>query len=358
MDPKHPGAQSPVSTYKAGIAARAAQLRERTKAESQMPDLTAAQHQYKPGDSKPMTLADMGQAQRSLGGPVSGQERPAPRGLSQDTIAGLQALYSATQQQPQPPSVPVPNQPPQPSPYSMPMAPAQPSPQGQVGSPFQGQAQEGASQAPPGAPPQLRQIEAGAATPGPAAPAGAVDQKAQVTEALSSLDDLEFERLLRGVQRDAINNEKERAAVKLRVEEIDLIAGIASGEFTQTVPIIPGKLIVYYRSITADESTKLRLLLFNMVEKDKRVENVAADVLALMQVVCSITRINGNTLPSHMTTIAPGVQEFDETAFDAKFKFFRRMPVAMVHSLGTHGYWFEQRVRDLFSTVNEALGNG
>lgn len=354
LDPKHPAAQSPVAGYKAGIAARADEQRKRQQQASQMPDLTAAQHQYKPGDGPSMTLGQMAQAQRSLSGPTSGQEPTMGRGLRPETIAGLQALQNALQQQPQPQS-PMPNQPQfPPAPPGMPIAPQAPAP-----GPAVQPAQASTQQTPPGAPPQLRQIEPGAGgAPPPASPEGAVDKKGQVADALSSLDDLEFERLLRGVQRDAINNEKERQAVKARVEPIDLIAGIANGEFTQIVPVVPNALIVHYRSITADESTKLRLLLFNMVEKDKRVENVAADVLALMQVVCAITRINGNTLPSHMPNTAAGVPEFDEEAFNSKFKYFRRMPVALVHALGTHGYWFEQRVRDLFATVNETLGNG
>lgn len=195
----------------------------------------------------------------------------------------------------------------------------------------------------------------------PSAPASTTEPskiKENVSEALSSLDDLEFERLLRGIQNDVINNEKQRESVKKRVKDIDLIAGLANNEFTQEVEIVPG-LRVIYRSISAEESSQLRLILYNMTAKDKRLETVAAELLGLLQTVCAVTRLNGTAFPPHMISKTQGgPTEFDENAFTAKYETFRRYPVALIHALGTHGFWFDQRVRELFAHAGEALGNG
>lgn len=301
-----------LANYKKGVAERAAAQRA---AMPKMPDLVTANASYKPGKDPPMSIGTIGEANRRVEEAVNGpsENRGAP-GLRPETIAGLKALQEAVkqQQQQQPPEEPK-----MPEPVAMPQEREKPA----------------ATQAAP----------------------TDEETKKQLRGRLEELDDLEFDRVLRNIQFDAINNEAARRAIRERVQAFDLTSVLAEGEFRQEVPIIPGQLTVYYRSISAIENQALRLILAREIEKDKRKENIAPEIYGLMQTVCTVYRINGQELPPHM--LGTGYNKsFDEDAFQRKFELFIRYPTVLLHALGTHGYWFEQRTREAFS--HEALKTG
>lgn len=334
LDPTHPAARQSenpvVAKYKASVAERAAALRAERPG---IPDLATADQLYKPGKDAPMTIAQIGQAHKTMTG--APPEERQERGLSPQTIAGLHALQSAMQEQRKQMSDETPSQ-------SLP-TPAQAvnaAPPPSIAAP---------------AAPAPQQPPAPAQPSTPVADTMASEKKARVSDALSELDDLEFERVLRGMQKDIINNDKEREAVRSRVKPIDIIKGISTGEFTQEVPIIPNALVVRYRTITPLENQSVRLVLFKMFDEDKRRENLGAELFGLMQTVCSVQMINGTSFGQHLKGEGYNL-EFDEAGFVAKFKRFLLMPMPMIHALGTHGFWFEQRVREAFTT--DHLKNG
>ena len=295
-----------LSNYKKGVTERAAQQRT---ALPRMPDLVAANSAYKPGKDPPMTIGTIGEANRRVEEAVNDPTRAAP-GLRPETIAGLKALQEAVKQQQQP---------------SAPESPKMPEPE------------------------EVKEKPKQASIPTDE------ETKKQLRNRMDELDDLEFDRVLRNIQFDAINNEAARKAVRDRVSAFDLVSVLAEGEFRQEVPIIPGQLTVYYRSISAIENQALRLILAREIEKDKRKENIAPEIYGLMQTVCTVYRINGQELPPHM--LGTGYSKtFDEDAFQRKFELFIRYPTVLLHALGTHGYWFEQRTREAFS--HEALKTG
>ncbi len=295
---------SVIDKYKRGVAERAA----KTKAAPSLGgvSLPQAQASFNPKRDAPMTLMQMGEAQQN----VNNMTEQKSGGLKPETVKGLQALHDAVNAQ---------------------------------------NAARAASQ--PATPAPLP----GTAAPPASAPAPAAEPKPvskETRDTLSTMDDLELERLIRGVQTDVINNETERKAVAKRVKAIDILAGIATGEFTQLVSIIPGKLDVLYRSISAHENQAIRLLLFKWIDEDKRRENISAELFGLMQTVASIVQVNGNRLPAHMQGSDPMSLTFDETAFRMKFDVVSRYPAPLIHALGTHGMWFDQRVRETFTAEN------
>lgn len=295
------------AAYKKGVAERAAAQRG---AMPKMPDLTAANAAYKPGKDPPMSIGAIGEANARVEA-ATGQPGGTPPGLKPETLAGLQALNAAMAKQ---------------------MA-------------------EETKKMPPTEPTTDEKLE-----PKPAAKAAAPDDtKREVRSRLDELDDLEFDRVMRSIQQDAIQNEEARRAVKERVKPFDLVSVLAEGEFRQEVPIIPGQLTVYYRSISAIENQAMRLLLAQQIAEDKRKENIAPEIFGLMQTVCTVYRINGQELPAHMTGTGYN-KTFNEDAFKQKFEMFSRYPTVLLHALGTHGYWFEQRTREAFS--HEALKTG
>lgn len=344
LDPTHPAARQrenpTVAKYKATVAERAAAMRAERPG---VPDLATADQLYKPGKDGPMTIAQIGQAHKTMA--ATPPEERQERGLSPQTVAGLQALQSAMQEQRKQMNDESP-MPGLPTPAQAPTAAAAPSPVTATPVETVQPAQPPVAAAPASSTP---------ASSSPVADAMASEKKARVSDALSELDDLEFERVLRGMQKDVINNEREREAVRARVKPIDLIRGISTGEFTQEVPVIPDVLVVRYRTITPLENQSIRLVLFKMFDEDKRRENLGAELFGLMQTVCSVLMINGTSFGQHLKGEGYNL-EFDEAGFVAKFKRFLLMPMPMIHALGTHGFWFEQRVREAFTT--DHLKNG
>ena len=263
-----------------------------------------------------MSIGAIGEAQRRL-------EGDAEPGLSPQTVAGLSALHGAMKEQRSKMDEEQGNNLP-----AMPMM-AAPTPPAPESSPAGGDK------------PKTADNDEG--------------RKTKLRDTLSEMDDLEFDRVLKSVQQDAINNDKERRAVKERCKPIDLLRGISTGEFVQDVPVIPNVLVVRYRTISALENQSIRLMLFKMIDQDKRRENIAAEIYGLMQAVCSVVMINNQAVPPHLK--GEGYKsQFDEEGFTLKFEQFIRYPLVMLHAIGTHGYWFEQRVRESFTT--DTIKNG
>ncbi len=159
------------------------------------------------------------------------------------------------------------------------------------------------------------------------------------------------------IKEDVIQNERERKAVAERVSEIDLSEGLLTGEFTQHVPIVPGKLEVRFRCLTIGENNELRMLLLEDMREDPRKSQLGTELLAFYQTVASVMAINKQTYARHMGPDATGRITFQAPVFREKLATFMAFPLPLIASLGTHGAWFEQRVRELFVSTDR-LKNG
>lgn len=151
---------------------------------------------------------------------------------------------------------------------------------------------------------------------------------------------------------DILRSEAERAAVAKRVKPIDLLDGISTGVFKQVVPIIPGTLTVEYQTISGEDNQALRLLLFKWIDENKHLDSISMDVLSLMQLTASIVHINGKPLIGYHKMGSGNFPMFDEDAFKIRYQQVRRYPAIMLHSMGVHGMWFDQRVRECFTMDN------
>lgn len=290
-----------IQAYKDSIAQRAAKSRE---GRPKIGNLVNADMAYNPKDDPPMTISQIAQAQERMGG----EEKPMFRA---ETIEGMKALKAEVERL-----------------YSdkekskMTAAPAEASKEEEK-------------------PPAQKAVEKKAA-------------EAQLAE----LDNLELERMMRAIQHDVINNEKERDAVRKRCEpaEFDIGKGIASGEFTQDVNIVPGRLMVRYRTISNYENREIRVLLNELCNENPQLETQAADLYGAMVTVASIVRVNNEEMPTHMMGSDPYRRTFNTEAFKSKLDFFTRYPLPLVHSIGVHANWFDQRVRE--SLTGDSIKNG
>lgn len=175
----------------------------------------------------------------------------------------------------------------------------------------------------------------------------------------SEPDDLQIDRLL-GLtalrdRNDIINNDREREAADARAGGVDVMQGILDGEYTQVVPVVPGKLDVTYRTVSPAEDQAIRLYIFKLTSTDGRYESVAAELYALLTLTCGLVQLNGNRLPAHHTREGFTVK-VNEEVLAAKLNLVLGYPLPLLHALSTHQFWFDQRVRKAFTTVD--LGNG
>lgn len=269
-------------------------------------DLVAADKLFNPREHSPATIAQMTKTLDNSG--------PRKPGLSPATIDGLRALKESTMSTQQPPT-------------------------------------------PPTLPPQQAKL---VPVPEPPAAAGArssEDRERQIVDALSELDDLEAEVLLQRVREDAINNSKERKAIETRLRPMDIEEGLASGEFRQSVPIKPEVLVVDYRSVSGDELEEIRKLVLTEAINHPEFQQGgwAGERMGFMLMVASVAAINGQAKPSHLKGSGYS-SEFDAPAFLNKAKAFSKYPLPLLHTLQTNAFWFDERVRRLFT--NEAVKNG
>jgi hypothetical protein len=303
-----------VASYKDRVADRA-----RAHGDDQrvpVPDIAAAARDYRPDKDGPMTLANIGVAQGNIRKMTDDGEKKAS--LSPGTLAGLHAIHEATVQQ------------------------------------QQGQAQ--AIQAASPSPAQAAQEPPTKEAPrGPLTSAPEEGKKKPVTRP-DDMGDLDFDLALARMKSDVINNDKEREAVKARVKQMDLADGIVTGEFKQTVPIVPEQLVVVYRSLTPLEIEEIRKHCLEEALKDERFAEIQSDRYGFMLTVASVVMINGQEMPKHIKTKSGFERTFDWETFMRKVSLFAGYPSVFFASLSTHAHWFEMRVRELFATANVKNG--
>lgn len=301
-----------VSKYTQGIVERARAAGGAHKVP--IPDLAAAAAEYRPEKDGPMTLGQIAEAQENIRTMDNDQAAPK-KTLSPETVAGLRALHDqvAAQQVPAPPPTP----PPAPeAPVVASSAPAKPEP----------------------AKKSVTKLSE--------------DEKRDVAET----SDLDFDLMMARLRSDVINNQEERKAVEARLKPMDLSDGLLTGEFKQHVPIYPGKLEVVFRTITPLENEELRRKVLEHVLEDERFANVMGEKYGFMQTVAAVHSLNGQELPKHLTAGDKGGRKFLWDVFEKKVSVFMAYPGPLIHALGTHAYWFDLRVRALFTSA--ALKNG
>lgn len=305
MDPK-------VSEYTAGLAARA----KAAGAEQRVaiPDLGVAAASYRPEKDGPMTLGQIAESQeniKSMSNPTSG---PPPKAvLKPETLQGLHALHNAVAAEQSAAQARIDGQTPQKEPEANEQAIAPPAP------PKKGMSEE---------------------------------EKAKLAE----MSDLDFDLMMSRVRSDVINNAEERKAIESRLKPMDLTDGLLTGEFTQPVEIVPGKLVVTFRTITPFENEQIKRRVLERIMEEEKYSAIHTENYGFMQVVAAVKQLNGREQPAHLKTVGNNSREFMWDVFDKKFELFKNYPGPLIHSLSVHANWFDLRVRALFT--NAALKNG
>lgn len=301
------GADPVVQKYTKGIVERAQANKD--KGRVPIPDLAAAAAQYRPGRDAPMSLSAIAQAQENIRSTMSDDHDPNRPQLRQETVAGLRQLHDAVAAQQQPPAPP--------------------------------------EVKPPDAKPEAKPEEKKSFT----------KMSDEEKRAAAETSDLDFDMMMTRLRNDVVNNDAERKAIEAKLTPMNLADGLSTGEFRQFVPIKEGALEVMFRSISPMENEEMRRKILEEIISDERMSNMAGEKLTMWQMVASIKTLNGQEMPSHLKTAAKGPgREFIWDVFTNKVTLFMNYPGPLIHALSTHAYWFDLRVRKLFSST--ALKNG
>ena len=305
-----PAADDVVAKYAKGVAERREARQVAMKeGRPKLPNLLRADKQYKPSKDRPMTLDQMAQAQETMDRVARGEEKAPVR---PETLRGLREIKEHSEKE-----------------HARMDAEAKKTD-------------------------DTDDTEEKAEAKTPKTPEKKMSEE-EVNDQLAAMDDMDLELLMERVRSDIINNEIERKAIAKKVKDIDLAAGLATGEFTQVVPIKKG-IEVTYRTVSQMENDEMRRILFNWNAEDARVASLAAERYGLMQTVCAMVQLNGTKMPKHLKDDGNGAYEFLEEVFLSKYKLISSYPAPLIHMLGTHAFWFDQRVRKLFTV--ETVKNG
>lgn len=176
--------------------------------------------------------------------------------------------------------------------------------------------------------------------------------KEEAERALRSMDDFDFNNFREMMMKDLLNNDEQRKIIEERVPPLSLDALIMQGRVTQVIPVIPGQYEPELQSVTGSEDLALKRLLMAESKSVEAPDRYLLDKYSLMVIALGLVSINKRPFPSHLD--AQGV--WDDKAFWTKFNRVLNLPFHLLASLGVHYFWFDIRVRKLF--VAERLKNG
>lgn len=152
------------------------------------------------------------------------------------------------------------------------------------------------------------------------------------------------------VDEDLSEDDKLRAAVEGRIREsIDIGQYLMNGEATQSVPIIPKKLVVTFRTVTDLEESYVDTELSRDGEMTTRSFLRKSNEWAL---AFHIAEVNGMKWPS--TLDADG--SVNDKSIQRRLGHVRKLSSPVFSLITKNLYWFLERVQT--SLTVEALGNG
>lgn len=177
-------------------------------------------------------------------------------------------------------------------------------------------------------------------------------EQKEVDEAIKGLDSFDYDTLRQMMSEDVLNNPKQKEIIEGRCKELDIQELILKNRVSQDVPIVEGKFVVTYTSMTGEDDLALKRLVMEESKSVEVTERYLLDKYAFMAITCGLTAINGNPAPDFRDEHG----NFEDKRFWIKFNWVMKRPLHMLAVIGVNHSWFEMRVRKLF--VAENLGNG
>lgn len=151
------------------------------------------------------------------------------------------------------------------------------------------------------------------------------------------------------LEEELSEEDKLRKVVESRIEEIDIGEYLMSGELVQSVPIIPGKLVVEFKTVSDLEESYVDTKISEDPNLTNRQFLRKMNELAL---VIHIHTVNGNKWP----VLLDGDGTVNEKAAEARLRHIKKLSSPVFNMLTQNLAWFMDRVSSCLTA--SALGNG
>ncbi len=171
--------------------------------------------------------------------------------------------------------------------------------------------------------------------------------KSETEETKDFFELMDFNRL--SEQERILNNKERKKAIEGRITPMKLEDLVLQDEVVQTVPIVPEKFVVRFRSTTPMESLFIKRL---MADEKITSDQYLMEKYSVYQVTCALVSINGVDLPPHRGENG----EPNEDLFMKKLKVILRKSIFVIADIILNHYWFDLRVRKMLNP--EDLKNG
>lgn len=146
------------------------------------------------------------------------------------------------------------------------------------------------------------------------------------------------------------DNKKVRTAVEAQCREMDFADLVLTGRVNQVVPVIPGKLVLEFQSLTGADSYWIE----NNAQMEAQTEWGLKSWVLWAQLTMSLVSMNGKAFPNHLGKDG----EVDSKLFKEKQVKIMRLGAKILDIAATNMNWFNERVDKILQNDFEQLGNG
>ena len=168
-----------------------------------------------------------------------------------------------------------------------------------------------------------------------------------IEQAREDMDDFDFNAFHDFLMKDILNNREQKEIVEARLKPMDVAEAIEKGYAVQTVPIVPGKWEPTFQSLSVDEDLAIKRLLTEEIKIVGDANIYVRSKHSVMVTTAALRAINKRELPDHRD--ASG--KFNKDLFWKKFEHVARFPFHMLCSASVHAMYFEIRVRTLWKAI-------
>jgi len=152
--------------------------------------------------------------------------------------------------------------------------------------------------------------------------------------------------------RSGLMSQARRDAIEKRLKPLDIGDMITKRELSQTVPVVPDKLEITFRTFTQRENIWILKYVFDFPGSSLYVQ----ELINTCRLVCGLVAVNGAYLPDHRKDVGMPGETITKEDFEKKFFQVVSFPVQLVADMSVQSLWFQDRVDKLFTM--ETLKNG
>jgi hypothetical protein len=144
---------------------------------------------------------------------------------------------------------------------------------------------------------------------------------------------------------NSLMDPKRKKVIEERLEPLDITDLITQREIIQDVPVIPGKLVFTFRTLSQRENIWCMKYVYDFPGSQRYVETL----FDTAKLACVVMALNGKPFPDHRKDIGQKGEDVDKEQFINKMGIIASWPVQLIADAGIQCNWFNDRVNSLFN---------